>query len=79
MCVCEKRNQSLLRCACEEAGELPPLLRLQVLEKSLKELRPLKVAKSAILIWLHFGLCEVEAKLVNNKEVKYRHRQWHHY
>ena len=65
----------------EEAGPLP---QLQDLEKSLKELRPLEVAKSAIL--LHFGLHVVEAKLVNVEEVEcwhcgaaLKHIQWHHY
>ena len=67
----------------EGAGEPPPLLQLQESEKSLKELRPLKGATS--VIWLHFGLRLVEAKLVNKEvecwhcEAAVKHRQWHHY
>ena len=52
----------------EEAGEPLPLPQLQESEKSLKELRPLKGAKS--VMWLHFGLCVVDAKLVNNNTRK---------
>ena len=55
----------------EEARKPPPLPQSQKSEKNLKELRPLKGAKSAI--WLHFGLCVVETKLVNNKEVECWH------
>ena len=49
----------------EEAGEPPPLPELQEPEISLKELRPLKGAKSAI--WLHFSLRVVEAKFITRK------------
>ena len=75
----------------EEAGEPPPVPKLQESKKNLKELGPLKSAKSAI--WLHFCLRElrmVEAKLVImnkiNKEVEcghcgasVKHKRWQHY